>query len=89
VPRHGKSVRHSTVDEKGRVLIPEAFRKQLGIEAGDILFVQVEDSGVLRYARAENPFDLLAEHAVSERRAGRTRRLRDIAAEEGIDLDSE
>ena len=87
---HGKSVRHSTVDEKGRLLIPDAIRKQLGIEAGDIFFVQVEDdSGVLRYARAENPFDLLAEHAIREHRAGRTRGLRDIAHEEGIDLDSE
>ena len=53
--RHGKSVRHSTVDEKGRLLIPDAIRKQLGIEAGDIFFVQVEDTGVLRYARAQNP----------------------------------
>ena len=85
----GKSIRHSTVDEKGRVLIPEAFRKQLGIEAGDVLFVQLDESGALRYARAENPFDILAEHAISERKAGRTRRLRDILAEEGIDLDSE
>jgi hypothetical protein len=48
----------------------------------------VEDSGVLRYARAENPFDVLAEHALRESRAGRTIRLRDFAAEEGIDLDS-
>jgi hypothetical protein len=47
------------------------------------------DSGVLRYARAENPFDLLAEHAIREHRAGRTRGLRDIAKEEGIDLDGE
>ena len=85
----GKSIRHSTVDEKGRVLIPEAFRKQLGIEAGDVLFVQVDEPGVLRYARAENPFDILAEYAIRESRAGRTVRLRDFAAEEGIDLDSE
>ena len=86
---HGKSVRHSTVDEKGRLLIPDAIRKQLGIKAGDIFFVQVEDTGVLRYARAENPFDVLAEHAIREYHAGRTRNLRDIAREEGVDLDSE
>ncbi len=85
----GKSIRHSTVDEKGRVLIPEAFRKELGIEAGDVLFVNMDESGVLRYARAENPFDILADHALMEYRAGRTRNLRDIAAEEGIDLDAE
>jgi AbrB family looped-hinge helix DNA binding protein len=85
----GKSARHATVDEKGRLLIPEAIRKQLGIEAGDVFFVQVEDSGVLRYARAQNPFDRLAEHAIREHRAGRTRGLRVIAQEESIDLDSE
>lgn len=61
----------------------------MGIESGDIFFVQVEGTGILRYARAENPFDILAEHAIAERRAGRTRNLRDIAAEDGIDLDSE
>jgi bifunctional DNA-binding transcriptional regulator/antitoxin component of YhaV-PrlF toxin-antitoxin module len=71
------------------LLIPDAIRKQMGIETGDIFFVQVEDSGVLRYARAENPFDVLAEHAIAEHRAGRTRGLRDIAKAEGIDLDVE
>ena len=84
-----RSIRTSTVDDKGRLLIPDAIRKQYGIEAGDIFFIQVEETGVIRYARAENPFDLLAEHAVREYRAGRTRGLREIAAEEGVDLDSE
>lgn len=85
----GKAIRHSTVDEKGRVLIPEAFRKELGIEAGDVLFVQMDEPGVLRYARAENPFDALADHALREYKAGRTRDLREIAAEEGVDLDAD
>ena len=84
-----KSAAHATVDEKGRILIPDAVRKQLGIEAGDVMFLQVEEeTGVLRYAKAENPFDLLAEHALRESRAGRTRTLREIAAEEGVDLDA-
>ena len=52
--------------------------------SGDIFFVQVEDTGVIRYARAENPFDLLAEHAIREYRAGRTRDLREIADDGGI-----
>jgi AbrB family looped-hinge helix DNA binding protein len=85
----GRTIRSSTVDQKGRLLIPDAIRKQYGIEAGDIFFIQVEETGVIRYARAENPFDLLAEHAIREYRAGRTRDLREIAAEEGVDLDSE
>jgi AbrB family looped-hinge helix DNA binding protein len=85
-----KSATHTTVDEKGRVLIPDAVRKRLGISAGDVLFLQVEEeTGVLRYAKADNPFDILAEHALREYRAGRTRTLREIAAEEGVDLDAE
>jgi AbrB family looped-hinge helix DNA binding protein len=85
----GKTIRSSTVDQKGRLLIPDAIRKQYGIEAGDIFFIQVEETGVIRCARAENPFDLLAEHAIAEHRAGRTRGLGDIAKAEGIDLDVE
>jgi hypothetical protein len=50
-----------------------------------VLFVQ-ETEGVLHFAKAENPFDGLARHAVEEYRAGRTRSLGDIAREEGIDL---
>jgi AbrB family looped-hinge helix DNA binding protein len=77
---------HATVDNKGRVLIPDAIRKQLDINSGDVLFVQVEDTGAIRYMRAENPFDVLAEHALRESRAGRTRTLQEIAAELGVDL---
>ena len=85
-----KSTAHTTVDEKGRILIPDAVRKKLSIEAGDVLFLEVdEETGVLRYAKAENPFDILAEHALREYRSGRTRTLREIAAERAIDLHAE
>jgi len=84
-----RSAIHATVDSKGRVLIPDSIRKKLDIHTGDVLFVQVEDTGVIRYARAENPFDILAEHAIRESKAGKTLKLRDIAREEGIDLDGE
>ena len=43
---------------------------------------------MLRYAKAENPFDALAERALAERQAGRTRSLREFAAENAIDLDA-
>jgi AbrB family looped-hinge helix DNA binding protein len=76
------------VDAKGRLTVPLSLRKALGIEAGDIFFLDTED-GVLRFAKAENPFDLLAEHAIEEYRAGRTKSLRDIAAEHAIALDDE
>ena len=76
------------VDPKGRLTIPRQIREALGIEPGDTLFVESDqENGVLRYAKPENPFDILAEHAISEYRAGRTRNLRDFAAENGISLD--
>lgn len=76
------------VDSKGRLSTPSEIRKQLGIEAGDVYFVEADsERAVIHFARAENPFDGLAQHAIEEYRAGRTRRLRDYAAERGIDLD--
>lgn len=75
-------------DAKGRLTIPQELRSQLGIRAGDVFFLEVED-GVLHFARAENPFEFLAEHALAEHRAGRTKSLRDFAAENNISLDDE
>jgi bifunctional DNA-binding transcriptional regulator/antitoxin component of YhaV-PrlF toxin-antitoxin module len=72
------------VDEKYRVTIPKEARG--AIKPGDVLFVECSEEGVLHYAKAENPFDGLAKHAVEEYRAKRTRNLREIAREEGVDL---
>jgi hypothetical protein len=47
------------------------------------------EGDVLRLAKAVNPFDGLARHAIAEYRAGTTRNLREFAAEEGIALDSQ
>jgi AbrB family looped-hinge helix DNA binding protein len=75
------------VDPKGRPTIPQRIRDELGIEPGDTFFVEADgEHAVVRYAKAENPFDALAEHAIAEHRAGRTRGLRAYAAEHGIDL---
>jgi len=75
------------VDLKGRLIIPRRRREELGIEPGDTFFVQTDGGAkVLRYARAGNPFDTLAEHALEERRAGRTRSVRAFAAENDLDL---
>jgi antitoxin PrlF len=75
------------VDDKGRLTIPRTLRKELGIEPGDTMFVEREPNGVvLRYAKAENPFDGLARHAEQEYRAGRTKSLRDFASENDISL---
>ena len=78
------------VDPKGRLTIPRQLREALGIEPGDTLFVESdEEQKVLRYAKSENPFDVLAQHAINEYRAGRTRNLREFAAENGITLDDD
>jgi AbrB family looped-hinge helix DNA binding protein len=78
------------VDDKGRLTIPQSLRKELGIEPGDTMFVEREPNGiVLRYAKAENPFDGLARHAEQEYRAGRTKNLRAFASENHIMLEDE
>ncbi len=76
------------LDSKGRIAIPAEIREKLGLESGDTFFFAT-DKDEIRMAKAVNPFDALADHALDERRAGRTRRLRDYAAEKGIDLDAE
>jgi len=77
-----------TVDAKGRLLIPIELRDKLEIGTGDIQFIDADaEHGVLHLAKAINPFDGLAQYAIQEYRAGRTRCLRDYAADRGIDLD--
>ncbi len=76
------------LDSKGRIAIPAEIREKLGLESGDTFFFAL-DKNEIRMAKAVNPFDALADHALEERRAGRTRRLRDYAAEKGIDLNAE
>ncbi|MCC7024884.1 MAG: AbrB/MazE/SpoVT family DNA-binding domain-containing protein [Thermomicrobiales bacterium] len=76
------------VDAKRRLTLPLSLRKALGIEAGDIFFLDAED-GVPRFAKAENPFDLLAEDAIAQHRAGQTKSLEAFARENGFTLDDE
>jgi len=83
------SVHSVKVDTKGRLVIPQPLRLALGIEPGDTLFVETEGDRVLRYAKAENPFDVLGDLALAEYHAGRTTNLRDFAAEHDIALDGE
>src|ERR687898_900431 len=61
------------VDSRGRLIIPREMRDQLGIEAGDTVFVALDrEIGQLRVAKAEDPFDVLARAAVEESKAGPT-----------------
>jgi AbrB family looped-hinge helix DNA binding protein len=75
-------------DAKGRLTIPQDLRVRLDIHAGDIFFLEAED-GVLRFAKAENPFGLLAQDAIAQYRAGQTKSLEEFAAENGFSLDDE
>ena len=77
-------------DARGRFNIPRHVRDRLGIEPGDTFVLDVDDVlGVLRFAKVENPFDILAEHARAEYRAGRTKSVRDFARENAIALHDE
>ncbi len=79
-----------TVDGRGRVAVPMELREQLDLKAGDALFVQVEDNGVVpRLSKAINPFDSFAALGEREFREGRTKGLRAFAAEEGFAIDDE
>ncbi len=81
---------HSTakVDSKGRLLLPRKLRESLGLNTGDTLFLQYESkSGIVKLAKASNPFDVLAEEAEKEFEAGKTTALRDYAKKLGIKLD--
>lgn len=75
------------IDDKGRLSIPADIRGQLGIQTGDVFFLETDaEHTLIHLAKAQNPFDGLAEHAAEEYRAGRTRRLRDYASDRGISV---
>lgn len=76
------------VDKRGRLNIPNSIRDKVGVKLGDVFLLQPEDSD-LHYSKAEkeNPFDFLARHAIQEYKAGRTRDIREMAAEWGVDLE--
>ncbi len=77
------------IDDKGRLSIPTDIRGKLGIQAGDVFFLETDvEHTMIHLAKAQNPFDGPAEHAAEEYRAGRTRRLRAYAADRGIAVDA-
>ncbi|MBF0500029.1 MAG: AbrB/MazE/SpoVT family DNA-binding domain-containing protein [Candidatus Riflebacteria bacterium] len=75
-----------TVDNKGRLSIPIKSRKKLGINPGDILFFRENDS-ILQYAKLEeDPFEILAKHALQEYQNGNTISIEEYAQENDIPL---
>ncbi len=77
------------VDSKGRVVLPRETRETLGIEPGDILFVDTDGiRRVIYIAKPDNPLDVLAIQALEEDRAGLTVDL-DDALEMLSDMESD
>ena len=76
------------VDAKGRVTLPKAIRDELNVEDGTPFFVKfIRGKGVVILAPAINPFDILAEEAIEEYKAGKTTNIEEYAKSHGIDLD--
>ncbi len=76
------------VDAKGRVTLPKAIRDELNIQDGTPFFVKfIKGKGVVILAPAINPFDILAEQAIEEYKAGKTTNIEEYAKSHGIDLD--
>lgn len=65
------------VDNKGRLALPLDLRELMHIEPGDVFFIKPEKNDILKLARAENPFEFLAKHAIEESRKGKTISLDD------------
>ncbi len=79
-----------TVDSRGRLSIPANVRDELGIRTGDVLFLESDpEHAVIHLAKAVNPFDGLARHAIEEYRQGRTTNIYDLARELDVDLANE
>ena len=78
-----------TVDDRGRITLPRPLREQMDLEEGDTLVVHKEGE-VVELARLdweENPFDVLAKHAIEEHRKGNTISLEEVAEKRGLELD--
>ena len=73
------------IDNKGRVTLPKNMRKALGVEIGDIVFLKYEPRGnQVHLAPAISPFDMLAEHAIKEYRAGHTKAIEELDKKHAI-----
>ncbi|HQT95109.1 MAG: hypothetical protein B7Z61_08175 [Acidobacteria bacterium 37-71-11] len=68
----------TTIDSKGRLSLPRKIREELGLEAGDVLFVQREGDTV-RLAKAVNPLGAAVAEGVAEYHAGRKIALKQLA----------
>jgi len=86
--RVSKKIFTTHVDDRGRVLLPQVIRDLLDIQSGDVFYLKPERNGV-HIVKGTNPFDVLAEDAIRQNRAGQTLTLEEILEREGITLDDE
>jgi AbrB family looped-hinge helix DNA binding protein len=79
------------IDSKGRIVLPRETRTELGLEPGDILFVDTDgERRVIYMAKPDNPLDVLALAALEEDRAGLTIDLDDaLAALDEVDIEDD
>lgn len=79
-----------SMDSKGRISIPKSVRERLHLEPGDVFFIDpIENRAEFRVAKAQVPFDNIAEFAQWAVDNGHTRSLDEISAELGLNLDDE
>lgn len=75
------------VDNKGRLALPLWLRTKLHIEPGDLFFIKPDENDILQLARAENPFEILAKHAIEESKKGKTVSLEDYEKKRRVKAD--
>ena len=59
VKGEGPSPRRAKISRKNQVTLPVAAMAAAGVDAGDILLVEVEAEGVFRLVREQDPLDAL------------------------------
>lgn len=77
------------IDARGRISLPRSIREKLGLETGDTLFMRVSPEGLLEMRKAINPFDELVDEAIREYGDGETKSIEELAAELGVELESD
>lgn len=76
------------MDGKGRLVVPKEVREALGVQEGDVFYLEYDaGEGTLVYAAAQNPLLQRLEEGRAEYRAGLTKSLDDVAAELGLTID--
>lgn len=71
------------LDTQGRLALPQKMREDYNLKPGDYLLVSADKTGI-HLARTENPFDILAEHALNQHEQGNCVEIREFARKNGI-----